>query len=575
MVKHYLLYLFFIFSIYSLVGQEISIEALIDENQGIANQPLKGSILITHQHKAKIDPNSFSLNEKPLVTALIKEENISSGEEGFWISIYSFEIPPQPTGLYILNPISVKIGNKTYQSSPVSYEVIDQAKIQSYSHPIPRSPSPFSEKKKINSSSSPLIFDLKAFFRGPSSFYPGQRGKLVYHITYNRNIDLSLSNLPLLHTTEFKKIGDEQIQDYETGSLTHQEITQEIEAFKPGVFYYGPSILEGYPYYLDSFGKKTHQLSLLRAEAPPLTITVNPFPLEQRPASFNGAIGKIEAILKVNSDLTHVALGENIEIQLVITSLSNLQEARLPDLNCQPGFSGFFQLNDLPPLATIKGETKSFTIQLRPISRFVNEIPSIELSSFDPLTAHYKTWRSSPISLKLINLSPQYKLPKSSSSVINMKVLLEELNKTPPPLLIKGSIPTQSDLQIHFTQTYWVLLLIPLGILLIFLQKRIYLYWKSIPHKQAIKSQDLLKKALREKNLKLLQEFFLNALKEKSYTKALFSQQRGEMLDEKVALKVKTFLLHLDTLQYGFPQHWDFNQIKQQANQLWEDLKES
>src|SRR5207245_2665730 len=92
-----------------------------------------------------------------------------------------------------------------------------------------------------------------------------------------------------------------------------------------------------------------------------------------------------------------VSVGDTVQLQVEIQGVTNLTELHLPLLQCQPGFSGFFQTSDLPPLAEVKEKTKFFYIELRPLTSFIKEIPSIELSSFDPKTEKYVMQNSSAI----------------------------------------------------------------------------------------------------------------------------------------------------------------------------------
>jgi len=553
----------------------VLIEAAIDDNQGIVNQPLSGSIAITHTRKATIDRQSFRIGGKPLSTSLAQEVSISPGSEGLVISLYKFQLSAKVKGLYSLDPISVKIGEKTYQSIPSTYEVREARSTQ------------IKPTKKVStasarqSSSSPIIFSLEGGIEGPTPLYPGQRAKLIYRITYNKNIDLSKSYLPLLYTKEFRKIGDEQIKDYEQGDFTYQDIVQEIEAFKPGTFQYEPSKIEGYAYVTNQLGNKVYISQKLEAKAPPVEIIVNPFPLEKQPASFNGAIGEIQGDLKqLTSSTLH--LGEVIQLELTVRGLTNLSEFKLPNLLCQPGFSGFFQWNELPSVVQATDEAKTFKISLRPISAFIQTLPSIELTSFNPDSNQYSTWRSEPIALKIASSPEENKQTSIQfSSLANPQQIIDRWTQAdlPLPVLeIQGEPVTPQDIRINWLQSVWSLWIIHLGLILYLLQwygQR--LRHTKLPQTSIITSDEQFKAALNKRLplaqlLLLLKQAFLKRLKEKKLL-APEVDNLENLPHEGLLGEIRHFAIELDQLQYGKQKEYDSQQIQNQAEHLFYQIK--
>lgn len=595
--------LWLVFWIFCLLGcgklsaQNVVVEASVNENPSPANQPIKGTITITHEKNAAIDESSFSMDKRPLKTTAVQETQMSSGDQGTVVSIYSFVLPQQVPGAYVLSPISVKVKGQTYQSTPSSYEIrtVPASPVVSpkTSAPVPGSSTPASRstarsrpsssqrQTTTQSTQEPAIFRLQAFVDGSSTLYPGQRAKLMYRISYNRSIDLTSSSFPLLETKEFRKIGDEQIEDYQSGSLTIQDISQEIEAFKPGTFQYGPSAIEGYAYQINALGGKAYWPNKLRAEAPGLTVTVKPFPIESQPASFNGSIGKVSADLKMLTP-TQVKLSDNIELQLTLKGIVNLHEAILPDLRCQPGFSGFFHFDDLPPTAYIEGEEKHFKIILRPISSFVKSIPSIELSSFDPNKESYLIWRSEPISLELqLPSLPKPEPERWASQQVNFEAMLDKWQmlsaQAVAPIEIEGQPVSLEEVQIPWTRTFWVLWMIPVVIAALGLQlyaRQRWLAWKA--QHQPLESELLLRHALRMKSkdpdivLKKLQDAIATRLQERGWHN---QEQMKAHLSESLLNHIQSFFINIEEARYGHPEKADIECIKSEAKDLWMLLK--
>ncbi len=559
MVKHLFYFLCFWWMAMGMLEAAPFVDASIDSMSSQAHFPLQGTITITHAKEEKIDPQSFTLEGKHLETSLVKNVNISGDT---WVSIYSFELPAQEKGLYILPAISIKIGSQTYQTTPSTYEVKSEA----------TSPPAVSS---TNTPSSPLIFRLEAAIQGPSSLYPGERTKLFYRISFNRSVDLTRSVLPMVHPDHFQKIGDVQVKDYQTKDVTVQELTQEIEASDLGTFQLGPSFIEGYAYSMQA-GQKVYSSDLLKAEAPAVTIEVKPFPHIQQPPSFTGALGKIAAEATLQSSHS-VSIGENIQVQVKVQGITNLTELRLPILQCQPGFSGFFQMSDLPPLAEIKNDVKFFQIELRPLTSLIKQIPSIEVSSFDPSTGKYVVQHTSPLSLTVETHSKEESSLNSTVTLARLPVI----NKWPTPIIYPLEIeidPIQiQDIKAYWVKSHWIFWIIPLGIILLVLQK----YWhdqlQKRPKPLIAKSERLFQRALKAQfakapgSLNLLEQAFWHRLWEKGII-PYNHFELDRLIQENKFEPIYSFLLQLQALQYSSDKSYDPEKIQHNAQQLFQSI---
>ena len=84
--------------------------------------PIVGSVFVTQEKPVAIDINAFRLGDQPLKVTAVNDQDISS-DSPISVSIYTFTLPPMSVGIHNLPPITVKVGNKTYQSLPLSIEV--------------------------------------------------------------------------------------------------------------------------------------------------------------------------------------------------------------------------------------------------------------------------------------------------------------------------------------------------------------------------------------------------------------------------------------------------------------------
>lgn len=130
----------------------------------------------------------------------------------------------------------------------------------------------------------------------------------------------------------------------------------------------------------------------------PVTITVKPLPLANRPDNFNGAVGdfSIEAAVERDS----FGINESGKLLINIDGKGNLQLVTAPKPVWPEGIEAFdpdVKENISKTTIPLSG-SKNFYIAFNVNKQGKFEIPPIEFSFFDPKTASYKTVKSKPIS---------------------------------------------------------------------------------------------------------------------------------------------------------------------------------
>lgn len=533
-----------------VLAQDVDVDVTVEAQRDRIDQPLSGTITVTHPVKSQVVPDSFLFQGKPLATNLVNRTLIGDKQTGTMLSIYHFNLPAQPPGSYTLTPITVTVGKASYSSLDIRYKV----------------EAPALQSQPSSHTQAATLFTLETEVSGSSPLYPGQRATLTYYITYNQSIDLTFSELPLLYSKDLHKIGEpriDQIQDPETG-ITIQQISQEVEAFKPGTFHFDKSIIEGYAYEVGSDQSKRYFPNKLHAEASPVDIVVAPFPKENQPLSFTGAIGD----LKVETELLSpekTPIGDKVVLQIKVSGSSNLEDLSLPNISCQPEFSGFFLFDNLWPAGSVQGRAKIFKMQLSPLSSFIQEIPPIELASFDPKTASYETHLSKPLPIQIIQEIGAIPSTQHYDGLFEATALADLQGLPAPPLEIRESvIPTTTAPLSWWMKPPTIFYLIPLGALLLLLQLQIKRKW-SLWREQVKppKSSQLLKEALKESDaylsIKLLKEAILQRLHERNES----------LVNHATARK---FIDTIEALQYGGLQLPALAEIKKEAKALFSQL---
>lgn len=547
--------LFFMAFFSPLAAQDVKVIAQIDQEKIYEKQPVNGTITITHDGNLKVDQSSFRLDKAALKTDFVQEVKISPTDP-LVITIYKFSLDPQPKGLYVLPEVSVKVGSKIYRSPPSTYEVQSgETEAAPPAGSAAAKPSPADQSPSVPPEEATL--KLEAFVDGKTELLPGEHTRFVYRYLFSGDIALTSEKLPLLDAEGMVKIGEKEIKDSTQGNLNIRDIIQEVKAIKPGDYSFGPSVIEGYAYQVDRFGNQVFSKNKLQSEAPLVKITVKPFPGEQKPASFNGAVGDFTFSVSLKSP-PKVHVGDEITILVKIEGDGNLANVPLPEICCQPGLSGLFKMSDLPPAGEINGKSKQFAVQLRPLSVKINEIPPIEFSFYNPNSSTYVTLQSEPIPIHVVDIPKEPEEPPLQEPA--QEILLPA---TPQALEIEKNFTlNSSDLHNKWFGTWWAVAIVPLGIAFLIYQASLQEYLRRRAQTVKVKSsaellQDAL--ALNEKDPRFYDQL----------SKALRQiwQERPQMKSEELE-EIQQLLKDIEENRFSGLAHYSPSQLKKRAETI-------
>lgn len=577
MVRSLFLIIFSMFMVYQSIGQIdafISYKLYAQNEEGVKitaeigadsfeNTPLKGTITVTHDKRLSVDPDSILLDKKPIKVNFVKEVPLSADTV---ISIYEFSIPAMPKGLHLLPETSVVVGVQRYVSVPSTFTVKEKKE-------TPQSSVPATPQISPQKGDAPVILQLENIVSEDTTLYPGQRINVGYRYSYSYGFDLSKEEIPLLEGKGFRKIGGKEVKENTKGALAILEVTQLLEAEVPGEYSFGPGIIEGRAYKRGALGQKIQDQSIKQAETPAVTLKVIPFPEEGKPASFKGAVGNYDFNVSLSSP-TQVNVGDKITLLVKVTGTGAIDSVPIPDICCQPGFSGFFRLSDLPPEEKIENNTKTFYVEMRPLSASITEIPSIEFSFFNPQDKRYTTLKSQPIPITVNPVKVKEQTPLFEEEIKEKQTEPEALNA----IEIEGNtILTTEDLKNKLFGTWKVLWIIPfsIGILLLQIQMKNYI----LNYKQQIKTEtstDIFNKALEfspqsPEFFNLIHRAFLLRLVE-----------RGEIASIDIAIdslsergasgKVRRFLTKIESQRFSGKQEATDKDLLAETRELFHEL---
>lgn len=564
----------FLFFFWNLPAQEIKINAQVDQYHTFENQPIKGTIQVTHEVPIPVESLQFIMEGKPLKVQFENSVRISP-DYPLTVSQFRFELDGLPKGLHILPEISLTVKGKTYQSIPSTYEVLSSPS-EAIEPTKPHKPSAISQS----------FLKLEAKVEGTMPIYPGQRLKSIYKYIYHGDIELTKELLPLLNPEGFIKIGQKEINDFEENGISIRQISQVVEATKGGNYSFGPSILEGFAYDEDEQGRRIGKKKELKAEAPAINIVVSSFPEKGKPASFNGAVGQLNFQVTLQTP-SEVMVGDKIQLAIDISGkTTDWNQIFLPELCCQPGYSGLFQLSDLSPQSEISGPNKRFLVEMRPLSTQITEIPSIEFSYFDPEKKNYVVIQSAPIPIVIKAAPETQEMPIQIPYPINQQQPIEpQLQKPQQPQLPEEieirSVEklSRSDLYNLYFGTRWVLLLIPFGIGVIFFQ--IHLKESIEKKKKEIKpktSEELLTEVFKQdlQSLsfyhELSQAFLLRLYERKEIASPNMTPQ--QLPKTGFAGEVRSFLCEIEEKRFARKEVISREKLIEQAQALFQKGKQ-
>ena len=134
-------------------------------------------------------------------------------------------------------------------------------------------------------------------------------------------------------------------------------------------------------------------------EAKAQTITVKPLPTANKPASFNGAVGRYTMQSKASP--LEVTVGDPVTLNIQISGQGAIDSLNLPKLDW-PSFKSYepsVTTNKNNPLGLLG--TRTFEQVVIPESDKITEVPRIEFSFFDPVTDQYRVLAKGPFPLKV------------------------------------------------------------------------------------------------------------------------------------------------------------------------------
>ncbi len=324
---------------------------------------------------------------------------------------YSYLVLPREGGTYTIGPFYAFLDGQTYRADPVTLRVDEAPDTLPASPRAPSAPP-----------GAPLRPDT-GYYAGTDVFL---RMEVPQRTVYVNEV------LPVTITLYVDNVGLRGIEypvfpheGFSTGEVVQPErkrasyrgrvydtlqFRQELSAFREGDYTIGPATLKsekvsraprptrrssifGVSVFMDdpfSTGTQTTPIELRSNE---LAVTVLPFPREDRPEDFKGAVGifSFEASVAPRD----VAVGDPITVTMRIRGEGNLDMVTAPELKAGDDFRVY------EPEVSKKGNLKTYEQILIPRTETLTEVPEISFSFLNPSTGRYETRREGPFPIRV------------------------------------------------------------------------------------------------------------------------------------------------------------------------------
>jgi hypothetical protein len=153
----------------------------------------------------------------------------------------------------------------------------------------------------------------------------------------------------------------------------------------------------------DFFGRTQYKRFMVKSK--PLTLSVLPLPQEGKPAEFYGLVGHYG--ISASASPTEVNRGDPITLTIKIGPNKYLKPVQWPAIEQIPEMVQNFKIPSEKSSPTVEKGFKVFTQTIRPNNNDVTRIPPISLAFFDVDKGEYVVAKTDPIKL---NLTPTKKL---------------------------------------------------------------------------------------------------------------------------------------------------------------------
>lgn len=355
--------------------------------------------------------------------------------------VFTFALAPQSPGEHVIPSVSMTVGGETLTTNPIPIKVVSGS----------AGPSPAAgEKPQGNvTHGGRNLFVTTTVDKKAATV--GEQLTLLFRF-YSRAPLLSQPRYHPPDTTGFMSEDLPPQRQYATTveGVRYQvvELATALFPMSSGKFTIGPASLEcNVQDFQDPFGDSFFQ-NFMRQGRPitlrsdPLIITVRPVPLEGRPSTYHGDVGRFK--MTAAFDKTSAQVHEPITLTVTISGEGNVKALAQPTLPDPKEFKIYETLSSLnidKKEGRLRG-SKVFTTVMKPEVSGDLTFPSLSLSFFDPQEKSFKTISTKPLAIHVTPADPSA-APGPGMSFTSVGEGLKEIGRDIRFIKTKGKVGPQ------------------------------------------------------------------------------------------------------------------------------------
>lgn len=329
---------------------------------------------------------------------------------------FRYALIPKRLGSLTVPQASVVLDGKTYHSNPITITVT---------------------KPEDRPDETKTVF-VKSFLSTKEAFV-NQQVLYTFELYINRNVrkrNLQFSRPPMdafkIHEAEEKPMVIKVL-----GGVAFELYTVNLVLvpIKQGTVEIPPATLSGEQ--IVSNGRRSlfgfENTQPFRVHSQPLSLSVLPFPAQNKPSSFYGLVGKY--VIDAQLSQTQLKTGESSTLTVTISGLGQAESILAPKINFPDSVKVY---EDQPIYQNQTQGTRmlgqaTFNYALVPSAPGTIELPPVEISLFDPATKQYEILKAIIPSL-LVSLGEENELKSVSGAINQEKRKVQQLGEDLLPI---------------------------------------------------------------------------------------------------------------------------------------------
>ena len=326
---------------------------------------------------------------------------------------FNYVVQANEEGTQEIGPVEVTVDRKTYQSAPVTVQVVaGNASTSTQSQQNAGTTGVQTDNSQVQSDSREVFVDVLTDRR---QVYQGE----YLHATVKLFSRLQVANIgnvdfptfdgffkQEVETPPLRSLNQEQLNGvtYLTGVLRNYVLFPQ----KSGTLTINPCKMEVginqrvqsrsrsiFDEFDDFFGRSVQTIPR-EVSSRPVTITVLPLP-EGKPESFSGGVGQMKFEATINK--TETKANDPVTLKVTVSGNGNMKFVDAPRINFPPDFEVYDPKISTKLNATSTSGSKIFEYLIIPRHGGTYKIPAIDFSYFDPQTRQYNTLHSDECTL--------------------------------------------------------------------------------------------------------------------------------------------------------------------------------